>query len=129
MLSGVSFSRLRRRDPGHRGHRRKRQKELLEAIAGLQKAQAGARSAISARVGGAYRRQAFRSNGTGGAGGEEPHPDREKSGVSLAFVPEDRLGMGLVAGMDMVDNMMLKTYKNGRGPLVDRWPPKSWPRT
>ena len=48
----------------------------------------------------------------------------QKIGVSLAFVPEDRLGMGLVAGMDMVDNMMLKTYQQGKGPLVDRKPPR-----
>ena len=48
----------------------------------------------------------------------------QKIGVSLAFVPEDRLGMGLVAGMDMVDNMMLKTYQRGKGPLVDRKPPR-----
>ena len=49
----------------------------------------------------------------------------QKVGVSLAFVPEDRLGMGLVAGMDMVDNMMLKTYKEQPGPMVDRAAPKA----
>ena len=46
-------------------------------------------------------------------------------GVSLAFVPEDRLGMGLVAGMDMVDNMMLKTYREHKGPFVDRKAPRA----
>ena len=34
-----------------------------------------------------------------------------KKGISMAFVPEDRLGMGLVAGMDMTDNVMLRSYK------------------
>ena len=43
-------------------------------------------------------------------------------GVSMAFVPEDRLGMGLVGSMGMADNMMLKTYRSGRGPLLDRKP-------
>jgi simple sugar transport system ATP-binding protein len=42
----------------------------------------------------------------------------------MAFVPEDRLGMGLVASMDMVDNVMLKSYKNGKGIFVDRKSPK-----
>ncbi len=45
-------------------------------------------------------------------------------GVAMAFVPEDRLGMGLVASMDMVDNVMLKSYKTGSSPFVDRDTPK-----
>jgi simple sugar transport system ATP-binding protein len=36
-----------------------------------------------------------------------------KLGIKLSFVPEDRLGMGLVGSMDMVDNMMLRGYKRG----------------
>jgi len=47
-----------------------------------------------------------------------------KKGVHLAFVPEDRLGMGLVAGLDMVENIMLKSYHNDRGFLIDRKKPK-----
>ena len=47
-----------------------------------------------------------------------------KKGVHLAFVPEDRLGMGLVAGLDMVDNMMLKSYHNNKGFLIDRKTPR-----
>ena len=46
-------------------------------------------------------------------------------GITMAFVPEDRLGMGLVAGMDMVENMMLKSYGEGKGPFVDRKPPRA----
>lgn len=34
-------------------------------------------------------------------------------GISLAFVPEDRLGMGLVGSMGMTGNMMLKSYDKG----------------
>ena len=41
-------------------------------------------------------------------------------GISMAFVPEDRLGMGLVASMDMTDNVMLRYYDTGKGPFVDR---------
>ena len=39
--------------------------------------------------------------------------------MHLSFVPEDRLGMGLVGTMGMTDNMMLKSYGEGRSPLVD----------
>ena len=45
-------------------------------------------------------------------------------GVRLSFVPEDRLGMGLVANMDIVDNMMLRSYKKGHSMFVDRKKPK-----
>ena len=45
-------------------------------------------------------------------------------GIRLSFVPEDRLGMGLVGNMDIIDNMMLRSYKRGRGLFVDRQPPK-----
>ncbi|HPE16745.1 MAG TPA: ABC transporter ATP-binding protein [Oscillospiraceae bacterium] len=45
-----------------------------------------------------------------------------KLGVSLAFVPEDRLGMGLVGDMGMVDNMMLKSYARGKSFFTDRRP-------
>ena len=40
----------------------------------------------------------------------------------MSFVPEDRLGMGLVASMGMVDNMLLKSYSEGKGLFVDRKP-------
>jgi len=41
-------------------------------------------------------------------------------GVSLAFVPEDRLGMGLVANMDIVDNVILRRYQENAGILINR---------
>ena len=41
-------------------------------------------------------------------------------GVRLSFVPEDRLGMGLVGNMDIVDNMMLRSYRKGHSMFVDR---------
>ena len=45
-------------------------------------------------------------------------------GVRLSFVPEDRLGMGLVGNMDIVDNMMLRSYRKGHSIFVDRKKPK-----
>ncbi|MBP7176405.1 MAG: ABC transporter ATP-binding protein [Thermoclostridium sp.] len=52
------------------------------------------------------------------------HSPREiiRKGISMSFIPEDRLGMGLVASMDMVDNMLLKDYVNQPGISVDRKP-------
>lgn len=47
-----------------------------------------------------------------------------KKGISMAFVPEDRLGMGLVAGMDLTDNVMLRSYKSNKGFFVDRRAPR-----
>lgn len=43
-----------------------------------------------------------------------------KKGISMSFIPEDRLGMGLAASMGMVDNMLLKSYQAGKGPFVRR---------
>ena len=41
-------------------------------------------------------------------------------GVRLSFVPEDRLGMGLVGSMDIIDNMMLRSYKRGIPVKIDK---------
>lgn len=54
--------------------------------------------------------------------GKSPVQIREL-GVRLSFVPEDRLGMGLVANMDIVDNMMLRSYRKRHGMFVDRKEP------
>jgi simple sugar transport system ATP-binding protein len=39
-------------------------------------------------------------------------------GISMSFIPEDRLGMGLAASMGMVDNLLLKKYYEGKGLFV-----------
>jgi len=44
-------------------------------------------------------------------------------GIRLSFVPEDRLGMGLVGNMDIVDNMMLRSYRKGNSVFLDRSKP------
>ncbi len=46
-------------------------------------------------------------------------------GVRFSFVPEDRLGMGLVGNMDITDNMMLRSYRRGDSIFVDRKAPES----
>ena len=45
-------------------------------------------------------------------------------GIRLSFVPEDRLGMGLVGNMDIVDNMMLRSYRKGKSIFLDRKRPQ-----
>ena len=75
------------------------QKELLEAIAGLQPAQAGTITYIE-------------DNGTKEELiGKDPQERLRRWELSLSFVPEDRLGMGLVGNMDLTDNMMLRSFQ------------------
>jgi simple sugar transport system ATP-binding protein len=87
------------------------QKELLEAIAGLQNVEPGSRVVYIEPESGKEHDLC----------GLDPLKIRQL-GVHLSFVPEDRLGMGLVGTMGMTGNMMLKTYGRGHGPLVDRRP-------
>ena len=48
----------------------------------------------------------------------------KKCGANISFVPEDRLGMGLVGSMGMTDNIMLKTYNKTKGPFLKRKNPR-----
>ncbi|MBE6719124.1 MAG: ABC transporter ATP-binding protein [Ruminococcaceae bacterium] len=88
------------------------QKELLESIAGLQLCEKG--SSILYTDSDDVEQQLV---------GKTPREIR-KLGVAMSFVPEDRLGMGLVGNMDITDNMMLRSYKNGKGEFLDRKQPK-----
>lgn len=45
-------------------------------------------------------------------------------GVKLSFVPEDRLGMGLVGNMNITDNMMLRSYRKGGSIFLNRHKPQ-----
>ena len=45
-------------------------------------------------------------------------------GIRLSFVPEDRLGMGLVGSMGITDNMMLRSYRKGHAGFLDRKQPR-----
>lgn len=86
------------------------QKELLEAIAGLQKVESGSI-------------KYFDDDGNvTELTGMDPLKIKEL-GVALSFVPEDRLGMGLVGNMDISDNMMLRTFREGSGLFTDRKTP------
>ena len=49
----------------------------------------------------------------------------KKAGAKIAFVPEDRLGMGLVGLMGMTDNVMLRSYTKGKAPVVKRKEPRN----
>jgi simple sugar transport system ATP-binding protein len=44
----------------------------------------------------------------------------KRKGVRLSFIPEDRLGMGLMGSMSITDNILLKSYDSGKGPFVNR---------
>jgi len=46
-------------------------------------------------------------------------------GIHLSFVPEDRLGMGLVGSMNITDNMMLRSYRKGPAGFLDRKKPRA----
>ena len=112
VLNNISFTAKSGEILGIAGIAGSGQRELLEAIAGLQHLNSGTIT---------YR---------------DPETDNEVNlrdktpiqirdlGVRLSFVPEDRLGMGLVGSMDIIDNMMLRSYTKGAGIFVDRKKPK-----
>ena len=85
------------------------QKELLEAIAGLQKADGG--EILFCEDNGEIENIL----------GKDPVSIAQK-GMTFSFVPEDRLGMGLVGNMDLSDNMLLRSYRRGKGIFADRKP-------
>ena len=92
------------------------QKELLEAIAGLQNVEQGG----SVKY---YNSE----DGEGPAMeviGKNPRVIRN-AGIHMSFVPEDRLGMGLVGSMGMTGNMMLKSYDSGKALILDQKSPKN----
>lgn len=78
------------------------QKELCEAIAGLRPIESGQMIHKGDNI-----------------VGLPPKAILEK-GISMSFIPEDRLGMGLAPSMSITDNMLLKKYDLAKGPFVDR---------
>lgn len=93
------------------------QRELLEAIAGLQHIDGGEIIYHNPKTGSADNLR-----------DKTPLQIREL-GVRLSFVPEDRLGMGLVGNMDIVDNMMLRSYRKGKSVFLERKAPKNLAET
>ncbi|MDD2958825.1 MAG: ABC transporter ATP-binding protein [Lachnospiraceae bacterium] len=110
-LDQVSFTAMGGEILGIAGIAGSGQKELLESIAGLQP-------------------------GEGSILFTDPESGREEEllgkdplkiknmGVSLAFVPEDRLGMGLVGDMGMPGNMMIRSYRDGKPIMLEQKHPR-----
>lgn len=84
------------------------QRELLEAIAGLQNLSSGEITYIKPETGEEVNLR------------DKTPLEIRNLGVRLSFVPEDRLGMGLVGNMDIVDNMMLRSYSKNKSLFLDR---------
>ena len=78
------------------------QKELCEAIAGLRPIEQGQMIHKGDNI-----------------VGLSPKAILDK-GISMSFIPEDRLGMGLAPSLSITDNMLLKNYQDAKGPFVDR---------
>lgn len=87
------------------------QKELCEAIAGLQKVEGGSILYKDENITGISPREHYKRN------------------IRIGFVPEDRLGMGLLPSMDIVDNLVLRGYQKQRGLGLHRKPSASKARS
>jgi simple sugar transport system ATP-binding protein len=102
MIKDITFNLNRGEILGVAGVAGSGQKELCEAIAGLLSVKKGAILYHNENL-----------------VGKTPN-EIIKMGISMSFIPEDRLGMGLAASMGMVDNMLLKKYNEGRSPFVSK---------
>lgn len=111
-MDGVSFTACSGEILGIAGIAGSGQRELLETIAGLTRPDSGSITYLPPE-GGKPENLVRKS----------PEQIREL-GVRLSFVPEDRLGMGLVGNMDIIDNMMLRSYRRGNFIFLDRKNPK-----
>ena len=112
LLDHVSFTARSGEILGIAGIAGSGQRELLESIAGLQKLNEGSILYHNPKTG-----------ATEELRDKTPVQIRDL-GVRLSFVPEDRLGMGLVANMDIVDNMMLRSYRRGKSFFLERKKPR-----
>ena len=101
VLNNVSFNLYGGEILGVAGIAGSGQKELCEIIAGLVKATTGSITFDGEVITGLSPRAII------------------KKGISMSFVPEDRLGMGLVSGMSITNNVILKSYNKIPGPFID----------
>ena len=101
VLNNVSFNLYGGEILGVAGIAGSGQKELCEIIAGLVKATTGSITFDGEVITGLSPRAII------------------KKGISMSFVPEDRLGMGLVSGMSITNNVILKSYNRNPGPFID----------
>ncbi|MBQ9866483.1 MAG: ABC transporter ATP-binding protein [Lachnospiraceae bacterium] len=114
VLNDVSFDAYGGEILGIAGVSGNGQKELLESVAGLQNTMPGSRISYYSPEDGKEHELL----------GLTPKKIRQL-GVHLSFVPEDRLGMGLVGSMGMSENMMLKDYSEGHSIFTDKKKPKA----
>ncbi len=112
VLNDISFTAYSGEILGIAGIAGSGQRELLESIAGLQKVNDGEIIYNNPKTG---TQDNLRD--------KTPMQIRDL-GVRLSFVPEDRLGMGLVGNMDIIDNMMLRSYRKGKSVFLERKAPK-----
>ncbi len=112
ILDNVSFTAKSGEILGIAGIAGSGQRELLESIAGLQRLEYGDIFYFDPKT---CKKESLRD--------KTPLQIRNM-GVRLSFVPEDRLGMGLVGNMDIVDNMMLRSYSKGHSMFLKRKKPK-----
>ncbi len=110
-LNDISFTAFSNEILGIAGISGSGQKELLEAISGLQKVGQGSVRFLD----GEQESELI---------GKNPL-EIENLGVTLSFVPEDRLGMGLVGNMDLAGNMMLRSFRKGGLFFAERKGPRS----
>lgn len=80
------------------------QKELCEGISGIQKVKSGTITLQGEDIVGKSPREIM------------------NCGISMSFIPEDRLGMGLVGTMGMVENLLLKEYHMQKGIFIRKAP-------
>ena len=113
VLDNISFNARSGEILGIAGIAGSGQRELLEAIAGLQKIEEGEILYLDTK-----------NDKIENLKDKTPVEIREL-GVRLSFVPEDRLGMGLVGNMDIIDNMMLRSYRKGKSVFLERKAPKT----
>ena len=111
-LDSVSFTAYTGEILGVAGISGSGQKELLEAITGLYPVKEGSVRFIG------------KDGNEVELVGKTPKKIRE-TGIGMAFVPEDRLGMGLVGSMGMTGNMQLRSWKEGRGALLRKKEPEN----
>lgn len=102
-LNDVSFDLKKGEILGVAGVAGSGQKELCETLAGLNPVEKGAVLYKDENIVGKSPREII------------------KLGISMSFIPEDRLGMGLAASMGMVENMLLKSYRDSAaGPFIHK---------
>jgi simple sugar transport system ATP-binding protein len=111
ILKDVSFASSAGEILGIAGIAGSGQKELLEAVAGLQEIESG-EILYHAPEGNTVKISEMKA------------AEIRDLKISLAFVPEDRLGMGLVGSMDLTDNIMLRSYNEGKHFFANRKTPR-----